>query len=289
MCAWLIDTFGDRDQKAKYLPEMLNMDTLASYCLTEPNSGSDAASLTTSANLEGNYYILNGSKAFISGAGSSGIYLVMARTGRADSGSKGITCFIVTKDMPGIIFGGKERKMGWNSQPTRVVTFEDCRVPVENVLGGVENGFKIAMKGLVGGRINIASCSLGAAQACIDLSLDYVKNRRQFGKALIEQQVTQFKLAQMATDLTASRLMVRQAAQMIDVEAEEATVYSAMAKKFATDHCFQICNEALQLHGGYGYLEDYPLSQFVRDTRVHQILEGTNEIMQIIISRELMK
>lgn len=289
MCAWMIDEFGTDKQRQQFLPAMLSMDHLASYCLTEPSSGSDAASLVTTAKKSGENYILNGSKAFISGAGESQIYLVMARTGEPDSGAKGITCFIVTKDMPGITFGAKERKMGWNSQPTRVVTLEDCKVPAENILGGEGNGFKIAMKGLVGGRINIASCSLGAAQASLDHALSYVKERKQFGRAIIDYQNTQFKLASMASDLVASRLLVRQAAAMIDLNSPNAAVFSAMAKRFATERCFAICDDALQLHGGYGYLEDYPISQFVRDSRVHRILEGTNEVMQIIIARELIK
>jgi alkylation response protein AidB-like acyl-CoA dehydrogenase len=286
MCSWMIDEFGNDAQKSKYLPTLLKMDKLASYCLTEPGSGSDAASLSTSAVLKGDKYILNGSKAFISGAGSSDVYMVMARTGEA--GPKGVTCFIVEKDFPGISFGKKERKMGWNSQPTRVVILEDCQVPRENILGGKGEGFKIAMRGLVGGRINIASCSLGAAQACLEQSVTYTTDRKQFGGRLADQQNVQFKLAEMATDLVSSRLLVRQAAKMLDLGSPHATVYSAMAKKFATDHCFDVCNTALQLHGGYGYLKDYPIEQYVRDIRVHQILEGTNEIMQLIISRNLL-
>ena len=282
----MIDEFGNDTQKSKHLPMLLKMDKLASYCLTEPGSGSDAASLSTSAVLKGDKYILNGSKAFISGAGSSDVYIVMARTGEA--GPKGITCFIVEKDFAGISFGKKERKMGWNSQPTRIVTLEDCQVPRENILGGEGEGFKIAMRGLVGGRVNIASCSLGAAQACLEQSIAYTTDRKQFGKRLADQQTIQFKLAEMATSLVASRLLVRRAAEMLDSGSQHATVYSAMAKKFATDHCFDVCNTALQLHGGYGYLKDYPIEQYVRDTRVHQILEGTNEIMQLIISRNLL-
>lgn len=286
MCSWMIDNFGSAEQRKKYLPDLLKMNQMASYCLTEAGAGSDAAALSTSAILKGEEYILNGSKVFISGAGNSKIYMVMARTG--ESGSKGITCFIVEKDFPGISFGKKERKMGWNSQPTRVVTLEDCRVPKGNILGGLGEGFKIAMQGLVGGRVNIASCSLGAAQACIDHSIAYTNDRKQFGNRLAEMQNVQFKLAGMATNLIASRLLVRKAANMIDRNSEHSVMYSAMAKKFATDNCFDICNEALQLHGGYGYLKDYPIEQFVRDTRVHQILEGTNEIMQLIISRNLL-
>lgn len=285
MCSWMIDEFGTAEQKRKYLPELMKMDRMSSYCLTEPGSGSDAASLTTTAALKGDHYVLNGAKAFISGAGSSDVYLVMARTGEA--GPKGITCFIVEKDSPGLSFGKKESKMGWNSQPTRVVTMEDCQIPKENVLGKIGEGFTIAMRGLVGGRVNIASCSLGAAQACLENSINYTNDRKQFGQKLFEMQNTQFKLADMATELVASRLLVRKAATMIDQSSPTATVFSAMAKKFATDRCFNICNTALQLYGGYGYLKDYPIEQFVRDTRVHQILEGTNEVMQIIIARHL--
>lgn len=286
MCAKLVDDFGTPEQQKNYLPSLIKMDSLASYCLTEAGSGSDAAALRTTATLQGDHYVLNGSKAFISGAGSSDIYLVMARTGKA--GPHGITCFIVEKDFSGIGFGKKERKMGWNSQPTRVVTLEDCRVPKENILGGLGNGFKLAMTGLIGGRINIASCSLGGAQASLEHSLRYVGEREQFDRKLAEFQNVQFKLADMATSLITSRLLVRKAARLFQDGSPHSTVYSSMAKKFATDHCFEVCNTALQLHGGYGYLKDYPIEQFVRDTRVHQILEGTNEIMQLIIARHLL-
>ncbi len=286
----MIDKFGSEAQRRAYLPAMMTMERLSSYCLTEPNAGSDAASLETSAVLDGDEYVLNGSKAFISGAGDSSIYLVMARTGPAGSGAKGITCFVVDRDVcgEGIIFGAKERKMGWNSQPTRTVTFEECRVPASNVLGRVGGGFAIAMQGLVGGRVNIASCSLGAAQACLDRSIAYTTSRRQFGASLSDFQNVQFTLAGMATKLVSSRLLVRRAAALIDEGSPHATVYSAMAKAGATDACWQVCNAALQLHGGYGYLKDYPIEQFVRDCRVHQILEGTNEIMQVIIARHLL-
>ena len=283
----MIDEFGNDEQRKKYLPQLLKMDKLASYCLTEPNSGSDSAALSTTATADSDCYVLNGSKAFISGAGTSDVYVILARTG--DASPKGISCFIVEKDFPGINFGKKESKMGWNCQPTRVVILEDCRVPKENLLGAEGDGFKIAMRGLVGGRINIASCSLGAAQECLERSLKYTRDRKQFGMALLGMQSIQFKLAQMATDLTASRLLVRRAATLVDEGSPHATVYSSMAKKFATDHCFDVCNTALQLHGGYGYLKEYGIEQFVRDTRVHQILEGTNEIMQIIIARNLIK
>lgn len=283
----MIDEFGTDEQRGRYLPDLLKMDTLSSYCLTEPNSGSDSASLLTSARLDGDHYVLNGAKAFISGAGISEVYLVMARTG--DAGPKGISCFIVEKSFAGVSFGQKERKMGWNSQPTRVLTLEDCRVPRGNLLGGEGAGFGIAMHGLTGGRVNIASCSLGAAQACLEQTMAYTRDRRQFGQTLLEMPVTQFKVARMATDLLSSRLMVRHAAQLLDTKSPHAAVWSSMAKWQATERCHQVCDEALQLHGGYGYLKDYPIEQFVRDTRVHRILEGTNEIMQLIIARHLLK
>ncbi|PJF19907.1 Isobutyryl-CoA dehydrogenase [Paramicrosporidium saccamoebae] len=264
----MIDEFGTAEQKKKYLPELLTMDRMASYCLTEPGSGSDAAALSTTAVLKGDHYVLNGAKAFISGAGTSEVYMVMARTGEA--GPKGITCFIVEKDSPGLSFGKKESKMGWNSQPTRVVTMEDCFVPKENVLGNIGQGFTIAMRGLVGGRVNIASCSLGAAQACLENSVRYTNDRKQFGAKLAELQNVQFKLAEMATSLITSRLMVRKAATMIDSSSPHATVYSAVAKKYATDRCFDICNTALQLHGGYGYLKEYPIEQMRQQPKIQE-------------------
>lgn len=285
MCAWIIDEFGDETQREKYLPQLMTMDRLASYCLTEPGSGSDAASLTTTAVKKGNSFTLNGSKAFISGGGVSDVYLVMCRTG--GEGPGGVSCFIVEKGTKGLSFGKQERKLGWNSQPTASVIFEDCIVPAENLIAAEGHGFKIAMKALDGGRINIASCSLGAAQACIELASEYTASRKQFNKPLISFQNTQFKLATMLSDLVASRLMVRQAAELMDQKSPLAAAYSAMAKKFATDKCFDVCNQALQLHGGYGYLKDYPVEQFVRDTRVHQILEGTNEIMQLIVAKQI--
>lgn len=283
----MIDEFGNDEQRKRYLPDLLKMNALSSYCLTEPNSGSDSASLTTSARLDGDYYVLDGAKAFISGAGTSDLYLVLARTG--DATPKGISCFIVEKSFSGINFGQKERKMGWNSQPTRIVTLEGCRVPRTNILGGEGAGFGIAMQGLTGGRVNIASCSLGAAQASLEQTLAYARDRRQFGQALLEMPVTQFKLARMATDLLSSRLMVRHAARLLDAKSPHAVVWSSMAKWMSTERCHQLCDEALQIHGGYGYLKDYPIEQFVRDTRVHRILEGTNEIMQLIIARNLLK
>lgn len=285
MCSWVIDRFGNEKQRAKYLPGLMTMEKLASYCLTEPGSGSDAASMTTTATKKGNEYILDGSKAFISGGGVSDLYIVMARTGH--DGPSGVSCFIVEKGTKGLSFGKQEDKLGWNSQPTAAVIFEDCRIPTENLIATEGFGFKIAMQALDGGRINIASCSLGAAQACLELATEYVSDRKQFKKPLIDFQNTQFKLSAMLSDLIASRLMVRQAAHLMDTKSPLSTTYSAMAKKFATDKCFGICNDALQLYGGYGYLKDYPIQQYVRDCRVHQILEGTNEIMQVIVGKHI--
>eukprot|EP01100_Stratorugosa_tubuloviscum_P002145 TRINITY_DN148_c0_g2_i2.p1 TRINITY_DN148_c0_g2~~TRINITY_DN148_c0_g2_i2.p1 ORF type:complete len:471 (+),score=198.10 TRINITY_DN148_c0_g2_i2:38-1414(+) len=288
MVAWAIDTFGNNQQKELWLPKLISMENFASYCLTEPGSGSDAASLRTTAKREGDYYILNGEKAFISGGGESNIYLVMCRTGGADT--KGISAIIVDKNnAPGLTFGKKEKKLGWNSQPTRAVIFQDCKVPASNLLGELGGGFKIAMKALDGGRINIAACSLGAAQACLIASKDHVNVRKQFGETISSFQNTQFKIATMATNLIASRNLVRNAAQKLDAKDPNASIYCAMAKQFATDHCFDICNDALQLFGGYGYLKDYPIERYLRDARVHQILEGTNEVMKIIISRNILK
>jgi isobutyryl-CoA dehydrogenase len=286
MCAWMIDHFGSKEQRERYVPGLCSMSQFASYCLTEPQAGSDAGSLMTTAKKQGDKYVLNGSKAFISGGGESDVYVVMARTG--GPGPKGISCFIVEKGAPGLAFGKKEKKLGWNCQPTRAVIFEDCKVPTSNLVGKEGDGFKIAMKGLNGGRINIASCSLGGAHASLELALEHAKVRKQFGQPLIHNQSMQFKLADMATNLTASRLMVRTAAQMLDDQPEKAAVLCAMAKQFATDNCFNIANDALQIHGGYGYLKDYKVQQYVRDLRVHQILEGTNEVMRMLISRDLM-
>lgn len=280
----MIDTYGTMGQRARFLPSLMMMEHLASYCLTEPSSGSDAASLKTRAVRDGDFYVLNGSKAFISGGGVSDIYIVMVRTG--EEGPKGISTLIVEKGTPGLSFGKKEKKMGWNSQPTTTVTFEDCRVPVANRLGNEGDGFKIAMSGLDGGRLNIAACSLGAATTCLNLSKNYMHERQQFGKPLSDFQALQFKVADMATDLYAARLMLYDAAQKLDQKDSNATLYSAMAKRFVTDAGFRICNEALQLHGGYGYISEYKIERFVRDVRVHQILEGTNEIMRLIISRK---
>ena len=287
MCAWMIDSWGNDEQRARFLPSLMMMDHFASYCLTEPGAGSDAASLRTRAVKDGDDYILNGSKAFISGGGRSDIYVVMARTG--GDGPGGISTFVVEKDTPGLSFGANEKKMGWNSQPTAVVNFEDCRVPAANRLGEEGIGFKIAMNGLNGGRVNIGACSLGGAAEALDVASEYVQSRQQFGKPIAGFQVTQFKLADMATDLEASRLMLYRAAAAIDAKDPSTPKYCAMAKRFATDACFDIVNQALQLHGGYGYLRDYPIERYFRDVRVHQILEGTNEIMRLIIARQLLK
>lgn len=287
MVTWMIDEFGSEELREKYIPALASMEKFGSYCLTEPGSGSDAASLTTSAKRDGDYYILNGSKAFISGGGDTDIYIVMVRTGQP--GPQGISTVIVEKGTPGLNFGKKEKKVGWNSQPTRAVIFEDCKIPVTNRVGYEGQGFRIAMYGLNGGRINIASCSLGAAQASIEQAAEHTKVRKQFDSPLADNQHIKFKLADMATSLVTSRLIVRQAARALDAKSPEAPTLCSMAKMFATDQCFQVCNEALQLHGGYGYLKDYAVQQYMRDCRVHQILEGTNEVMRLIISRNLLQ
>ncbi len=287
MATWMIDSVGSADLRARYVPALVTMEKIASYCLTEPGSGSDAAALRTTAVRDGDHWVLNGSKAFISGAGTSDVYVVMARTG-AD-GPKGISTFVVDKDAPGLSFGGQERKMGWNSQPTAIVQFDDCRVPAENLMGQEGHGFRYAMMGLDGGRLNIAACSLGGARLALETAQDYVASRKQFGKPIGDFQNTQFKLADMATQLEAARLMVLRGAWAIDTNHPEKTKWCAMAKRLATDACFQIADEALQLHGGYGYLKDYPLERIVRDLRVHRILEGTNEIMRVITAREMMR
>ena len=287
MATWMIDRFGSDDLRGRYVPSLVSMDRIASYCLTEPGSGSDAAALRTTAVKDGDHYVLNGSKAFISGAGTSDIYVVMARTG--GEGPRGISAFVVDKDAPGLSFGAQEKKMGWNAQPTAIVSFDDCRVPAANLLGKEGDGFRYAMMGLDGGRLNIAACSLGGARLALETTLEYVAGRKQFGKALAEFQNTQFKLADMATQLDAARLMVLRGAWAIDTEHPEKTKWCAMAKRLATDACFQIADEALQLHGGYGYLKDYPLERIVRDLRVHRILEGANEIMRVITAREMMR
>ncbi|MDO9616853.1 MAG: isobutyryl-CoA dehydrogenase [Pseudomonas sp.] len=287
MASWMLASFADQALKDVWLPRLVSGELLASYCLTEPDAGSDAAHLRTRARRDGDDYVLDGSKCFISGAGSTDVLIVMARTGE-ESGAKGVSCFLVPADAEGVKYGRNELKMGWRAQPTRTITFEGVRIPAGNRIGPEGQGFVYAMKGLDGGRINIASCSLGAAQAALEQSLRYVEERKQFGKPLSDFQSLQFKLADMLTDLTASRQMVRLAAHKLDHGHSEASLYCAMAKRFATDHCFTLCNEALQLHGGYGYLNDYPLERWVRDSRVHQILEGTNEIMRVIIARRLL-
>jgi alkylation response protein AidB-like acyl-CoA dehydrogenase len=286
MAAWMIDRFGDDAQRQRFLPPLTSMQHFASYCLTEPEAGSDAAALATRAVRDGDDYVLNGSKAFISGGGRSDIYVVMCRTGA--SGPKGISTLVVPKNTPGLSFGKQERKLGWNSQPTAMLNFSDARVPVANRLGAEGDGFKIAMMGLDGGRINISACSIGAARACLEASRAYLLARKQFGRKLADFQALRFTLADMATELEAARLMVHRAAQALDDGDPEATQHCAMAKRFATDIGFTVCDQALQLHGGYGYLRDFPIERFLRDARVHRILEGTNEIMRVIISRRLL-
>ena len=286
MASWMIDSFGNESQRAKFLPPLMRMDMMASYALTEPGSGSDAAAMRSRAIRDGEHYVLNGSKAFISGAGHSDLYVAMVRTG--DAGAGGVSCFLIEKDTPGLGFGANERKMGWNNQPTAQVVFEDCSVPVENLLGEEGDGFKFAMKGLDGGRLNIAACSLGTAQRAFDKALAYAGEREQFGNRISDFQAIQFKLADMATELQAARLMLYDAARALDDNDPECTKRSAMAKRFVTDTGFNVANEALQIHGGYGYLQDYEVERMVRDLRVHQILEGTNEIMRVIIARHLL-
>jgi alkylation response protein AidB-like acyl-CoA dehydrogenase len=285
MASWMIDRFGSDELRRRMLPKLTTMEKIASYCLTEPGSGSDAAALKTKATRDGDHYVLNGAKAFISGAGVSDVYVCMVRTG-AD-GPKGISCLVVEKGTPGLSFGKKERKLGWNSQPTAQVLFDNCHVPVANCVGAEGDGFRIAMMGLDGGRINIGACSVGTAQAALDEALRYTRERQQFGQAIADFQASQFKLADMATELEAARLMIRAAAAALDRRDPRATMLCAMAKRFATDTGFKIANDALQLHGGYGYLKDFPAERHVRDLRVHQILEGTNEIMRIIVARGL--
>lgn len=287
MVGWMVSRFADPALKTAWLPRLVSGELLGSYCLTEPDAGSDAAHLRTRARRDGDYYVLDGSKSFISGAGATQLLLVMARTGE-DPGARGISCFLVEADAPGIRYGRNEAKMGWRAQPTRTITFDSVRIPASQRIGPEGEGFVYAMRGLDGGRINIASCSLGAAQAALEQTHRYLGERRQFDQPLAEFQALQFRLADMATALVASRQMVRLAADRLDRAHPEASLYCAMAKRFATDQCFELCNQALQLHGGYGYLNDYPLERWVRDTRVHQILEGTNEIMRVIIARRLL-
>ena len=286
MVSALIDQYASAPLRDRLLPRLVTLDLLSSYCLTEPGSGSDAASLRTRAERDGDHYIVTGTKSFISGGGVSDVYLVMVRTG--GDGPKGISAMIIEKGAPGLSFGKPERKLGWNSQPTAQVILEGCRVPVANLVGEEGEGFRIAMRGLDGGRVNIAACSLGGARACLDLATAYVKERRQFGRPLADFQALQFRLADMATELTAARLMVHRAAAKLDKGATDGPAAAAMAKRFATDACWRIVDEALQLHGGYGYLKDFPIERFLRDLRVHRILEGTNEIMRLIIARDLL-
>ncbi len=286
MAAWMIDAHGGAAQRKRWLPELSAMRSFASYCLTEPGAGSDAASLQTRAVRDGDDYVVNGAKAFISGAGVSDVYVTMVRTGGA--GADGISCLVVEKDTPGLSFGAQEKKLGWRSQPTAMVNFEDCRVPLANRIGEEGDGFKIAMRGLDGGRLNIAACSLGAARASLDAAREHMGQRKQFGRELDKFQALQFRVADMVTDLEAARVFLRQAAGKVDAGTTDATLHAAMAKRFATDAGFEIVNQALQLHGGYGYLRDYPIERFLRDVRVHQILEGTNEIMRLIIAREVL-
>lgn len=287
MASWMIDRFGSPAVKAKYLPRLTGMEWMASYCLTEPGSGSDAASLSTKAVADGGDYRISGAKAFISGGGANDLYVVMARTG--DAGPRGISCFAVEKGMKGVSFGANERKMGWRSQPTSAVMFDDVRVPAENRIGGEGEGFRIAMSGLDGGRLNIGACSLGGAQRALDEALSYTRTRKQFGQAIAEFQNTQFMLADMATELEAARHLLYVAADKVTHGAPDNTKFAAMAKRFATDTGSAVVDRALQLHGGYGYLQDYPIERLLRDLRVHQILEGTNQVMRMIIARDLLR
>ncbi len=283
MVAWLIDTYADNELRQHWLPRLASMEILSSYCLTEPSAGSDAASLKTTAVREGDYYILNGTKAFISGGSVSDLYACMVRT--SEAGPKGISCLLVEKNTPGLSFGKKEIKLGWHSQPTTMVFFENCRIPIKNQIGAEGQGFNIALSALNGGRINIAACSLGGAKACLALAKNHMAERQQFNKKLSEFEGLQFKFADMITNFEVSRLMVQRAAYALDQHDPQAPMYSAMAKRFATDNCFRICDEALQIFGGYGYMSEYPIERYFRDLRVHQILEGTNEIMRLIIAR----
>jgi alkylation response protein AidB-like acyl-CoA dehydrogenase len=286
MVAWMVSKYGSDAQRSQWMPKLASMEWLSSYCLTEPGAGSDAAALATSARQAGSHYVLNGSKQFISGAGSAEFYFVFARTG--DSGANGISAFAVMKDTPGLSFGTLEKKMGWNAQPTRQVIFEDCKVQAANRIGEEGRGFRFAMRGLDGGRVNIGACSLGAAWCALDKARQYALERKAFGRSIADFQALQFKLADMATELEAARLMIYRAADALDRADPQASMYSAMGKRMATDLGFKIVNDALQVHGGYGYLKEYGLEKLVRDLRVHQILEGTNEIMRVVISRKLL-
>jgi len=287
MASWMIDSFGSADLKTRYLPSMLTCDRIGSYCLTEPGSGSDAAALKTRAVRDGDDYVVTGSKAFISGGGENEIYVTMARTG--EDGPKGISCLVIDKDMAGVSFGAPERKLGWHSQPTAQVNFDGVRVPAANRIGAEGEGFRIAMMGLDGGRLNIGACSLGGAQRCLDETVAYTRDRRQFGKAISDFQATQFTLADMETELQAARMLLYVAAAKVTAGTPDKTSFAAMAKRLATDTGSAVVDRALQLHGGYGYLQDYPIERFWRDLRVHRILEGTNEVMRMIIGRELLR
>ena len=286
MAAWMIDAFGSGDVRRKFLPKLCSMEHFASYCLTEPGAGSDAASLSTRARRDGEHYVLDGAKAFISGGGVSDIYVVMARPGEA--GPRGISCLVVEKGTPGLSYGAPEKKLGWKSQPTAMVIFENCRVPVVNRVGAEGQGFRIAMAGLDGGRLNIGACSLGGAQFCLDRTVAYMKERKQFGSRLADFQALQFRIADYATDLEAARLLLHRAAVAVGQGEPAATRLAAQAKRLATDTGFEVVNGCLQLHGGYGYLRDHPIERVLRDVRVHQILEGTNEIMRLIIGRAML-
>jgi alkylation response protein AidB-like acyl-CoA dehydrogenase len=286
MAAWMIDRFGSDDQRRRFLPKLCTMEHFASYCLTEPDAGSDAASLKTRAVRDGDHYVLDGTKAFISGGGVSDVYVCMVRTGEA--GPRGISCLVIEKGTPGLSYGAPERKLGWKSQPTAMVMFESCRVPVANRIGREGDGFRIAMAGLDGGRLNIAACSLGGAQFCLDRTIGYMRERKQFGTRLVDFQALAFRVADYATELEAARLLVRRAASAVTGREPGATRLAAMAKRHATDAGFEVVNGCLQLHGGYGYLRDHPIERVLRDVRVHQILEGTNEIMRLIVSRDLL-
>jgi acyl-CoA dehydrogenase len=287
MAAWMIDCFSSADLKARYLPELVSMNKIASYCLTEPGSGSDAAALKTTARIDCDHYVLNGTKQFISGAGYNDLYVCMVRTG--ELGAKGISCIVVEKGTPGLSFGASEKKLGWNASPTAQVIFEDCRVPVANRVGAEGDGFRFAMMGLDGGRLNIGACSLGGAQRCLDEAIAYTKERQQFGQPVADFQNTQFMLADMATDLEAARALLYIAAAKVTANAPDKSRFSAMAKRLSTDSGSEIVNKALQLFGGYGYLRDYPIERFWRDLRVHSILEGTNQVMRMIIGRDLLR
>ncbi|HYJ81526.1 MAG TPA: acyl-CoA dehydrogenase family protein [Allosphingosinicella sp.] len=287
MASWMIDRFGSAAVKERYLPSMIPMERMGSYCLTEPGSGSDAAALKTRAVKDGDFYVVSGSKAFISGGGENEVYVTMVRTGQ--EGPKGISCLVIEKDMPGVSFGAQEKKLGWHSQPTAQVNFDEVRVPAENLVGGEGEGFRIAMMGLDGGRLNIGACSLGGAQRCLDEAVAYTRERKQFGQPIADFQATQFTLADMETELQAARMLLYAAAVKVTENAPDKSRFAAMAKRLATDTGSSVVDRALQLHGGYGYLQDYPVERFWRDLRVHSILEGTNQIMRVIVARDMLR